>query len=59
MGENIYLNPSGFTELPWEFSVKWFKDRILDEVAISQEHLPKIHQSAHLKLTTETWLALG
>ena len=46
MGENIYSNPSGFTELPWEFSVKWFKDRILHEVAISEEYLrietPKI-----------------
>lgn len=36
MGENIYSNPSGFTELPWEFSVKWFKDRILDEVKIAE-----------------------
>lgn len=34
MTDNIYSNPSGYTDIPWQLSVNWFKDKILTEVAL-------------------------
>jgi len=37
--ENIYSNPSGYTDIPWQLSVQWFKSLVLVEVAMAEEAL--------------------
>lgn len=39
MTDNIYSNPSGYTEIPWQLSVQWFKKLVLFEVALAEEAL--------------------
>lgn len=37
MTDNIYSNPSGYTDIPWQLSVQWFKKLVLLEVALAEE----------------------
>ena len=49
MTENIYSNPSGYTEIPWQLSLQWFKTLVLAEVAIAEDSLKQTYSKSSMR----------